>query len=168
MTTAHIPRRSSRAAILVAICLAVGGVVVFGDYGAIAREDLSEGLFMSEPILGLVAAGVLLLSSVVALLAFPERLEVEGQGLVSVRGVFGTIRRVRPRETIESVTIHCHQVTSNGFNAIVNDVYIDGSAGRKRLCRFPAKGDPRAEELVAHCAESWDAEVVPWSPRSRS
>lgn len=160
MTAETIPPASNSFTILVAIVFVVTSVVLFKDNHVAAMEDLSGGIF-TDRVLAVVAAAALLASSVAVLLAFPERLQVVDEGLVSVRGVFRTSRSVRSKATIEVVMIEPRQLTSNGLAVSVRDVWIDGSSGRKRLCRYPAGG--RAEALAARCAEAWDAEVVPWS-----
>ncbi|MFK7999950.1 MAG: hypothetical protein AB8H86_10145 [Polyangiales bacterium] len=156
-----IPRRSASFPIVAAIALAIGGAFMFRDYYALAMEHMSEGLYTTEQVFGLVAGVLFFVASVVALLRFPERLEVEPEGLTSAYGVFGTLRRVRPKATIQTLSVHTRQVRSNNLNVIVSDVWIDGSAGNKRLCRFPSKES--ADALAARCAELWGAKVVPWS-----
>lgn len=146
-----------------AIGFAIAGAVLFRDYHTRGMEHISEGLFTTEQVFGLVAALGLFVASIATLIAFPERLQVDAEGLVSIRGLFGTVRRVRPKATIETITVRCRQMRSNNLNVIVNDVWIEGSAGRKRLCRFSSEDSPRAKALADHCAEAWDAKVVPWS-----
>lgn len=160
MPVETIPRRSANFPIVMAIGFAIAGVVLFGDYYAIAMEHMSEGHFTTEQVFGLVAAVLLFVASVVTLLRFPERLEVAPEGLASVRGVLGTFRGVRSKATIQTITIHTRRVRSNNLSVVVSDVWIDGSGGRKRLCRLER---PRADLLAKRCAEVWEAKVVPWS-----
>lgn len=163
MTSDAIPRPSASFPVLASIGLAVGGAIMFRDYYALAMEHMSEGLFTTEQVFGWVVALLLFVASVGTLFWFPERLEVAQEGLVSLRGVFGTKRRVRPKATIQTITIHTRQVRSNNLRVLVNDVWIDGSGGRKRLCRFSSKDSARADALAARCAELWEANVVPWN-----
>jgi hypothetical protein len=163
MTDAPIPRRSASTPIAASIGLVSAALFLFRDYYEIAMEHMSEGLFTTEQVFGLFVAAALVVSSIATLIAFPERLQVDAEGLVSVRGVFGTVRRVRPKATIQTIMIRCRRVRSNNLNVIINDVWIDGSAGMKRLCRFSSEDRPRADALAARCAEVWGAKVVPWT-----
>lgn len=157
-----IPRRSASFPVVVSIGLAVGGAIMFRDYYTLAMEHMSEGLFTTEQVFGWVVALLLFVASAVTLLWFPERLDVAPEGLVSIRGVFGT-RRVRPKASIQTVSIHTRQMRSNNLSVIVSDVWIDGSGGNKRLCRFSSEESDRAKALAARCAELWEAKVVPWN-----
>lgn len=140
----------------------IAGLVFFRDYYEVAMEHLSTGVYTSEQVFGLVGAALLVLACIGTLVAFPEQLRVEADGLRSVRGVFGRVQRLRPKASVQSLTVHSHGVTSGSYRVTVHDVWIDGSGGRKRLRRFPPAEGAEAKALAAHCAELWGAKVEPY------
>lgn len=147
---------------MVAIGLAVAGLVFFRDYHESAMDHLSDGIFTSEQVFGLFGAALLMVASIGTLVAFPQQLSVETEGLLSVRGVFATLRRLRPKASIQTLTVHTRHLRSNNLQVTVHDVWIEGTGGRQRIRRFPSAERAEAEALVAHCAELWDAKVQPY------
>ena len=148
---------SSAFPITVALGFFVAAGIFFNDYYGPASEHLAEGHFATEQALGLYAALLFAMASIVVLAFWPIRHHASDSGLWSVRGVVGWIQRLVPKEKMKRVDVDLFSRRQGHHIAKTYFVEVHHSEGKTRIASFGSRDE--ADALVETCSRRWDLEV---------